>query len=97
MVEKGVKKDERNPYYWIDEDEPSYISDDPREGIIWRCNYTFIRILALPHNEDYILKDIWFDDGPPEWVINAINRINSNALVSRSLFDMVWDWDENED
>lgn len=34
--------------HWIDEDEPVYISDDPREGIIWRSNYTFIRILALP-------------------------------------------------
>lgn len=83
--------------HWIDKDEPSYISDDPREGIIWRSNYTFIRILALPHNEDYILKDIWFDDDPPKWVIDAIDRINSNAPDSRSCFDMVWDWDENED
>lgn len=83
--------------HWIDEDEPSYISDDPREGIIWRCNYTFVRILALPHNEDYILKDIWFDDGLPEWVMYAIDGINSNAPDSRACFDAVWDWDENED
>ena len=81
----------------IDEDEPEYISDDPREGIIWRSNYTFIRILALPHNEDYILKDIWFDDDPPEWVIDAIDRICCDFPDSRSCFDMVWDWDENED
>ena len=97
MVEKGVKKDERNPYYWIDEDEPDYISDDPREGIIWRSNYTFIRILALPHNEDYILKDIWVDDNPPEWVMDAINRINCDFPDSRSCFDAVWDWNEDED
>ena len=83
--------------HWIDEDEPSYISDDPREGIIWRCNYTFVRILALPHNKDYILKDIWFDDGLPEWVMYAIDGINSNAPDSRACFDAVWDWDENED
>lgn len=83
--------------HWIDEDEPSYISDDPREGIIWRCNYTFVRILALPHNEDYILKDIWFDDGLPEWVMYAIDGIDSNAPDSRACFDAVWDWDENED
>ena len=83
--------------HWIDEDGPSYISDDPREGIIWRCNYTFVRILALPHNEDYILKDIWFDDGLPEWVMYAIDGINSNAPDSRACFDAVWDWDENED
>ena len=83
--------------HWIDEDGPSYISDDPREGIIWRCNYTFVRILALPHNEDYILKDIWFDDGLPEWIMYAIDGINSNAPDSRACFDAVWDWDENED
>ena len=85
--------------HWTDEDEPSYISDDPREGIIWRSNYTFVRILALPHNEDYILKDIWFDDGLPEWVIYAIGGINSNAPDSRACFDAIWEWewDENED
>ena len=83
--------------HWIDEDEVSYISDDPREGIIWRSNYTFVRILALPHNEDYILKDIWFEDGLPEWVIDAIDGIGSNVLNSRSCFDALWDWDENED
>lgn len=83
--------------HWVDEYEPVYISDDPIEGIIWRCEYTFLRILALPHSEDYILKDIWFDDDPPEWVIDAIDRISSNSPDSRSLFDMVWDWDENED
>ena len=83
--------------HWIDKDEVSYISDDPREGIIWRSNYTFVRILALPHNEDYILKDIWFDDDLPEWVIDAIDRIKWEFPDSRSCFDMVWDWDENED
>ena len=76
--------------HWIDKDEPSCISDDPREGIIWRSNYTFVRILALPHNEDYILKDIWFDDGLPEWVIDAIDRIRCDFPDSRSCFDMVW-------
>lgn len=83
--------------HWIDEDEPAYISDDPREGIIWRSNYTFVRILALPHNEDYILKDIWFEDGLPEWVMYAVDGINNNAPDSRACFDAVWDWDENED
>lgn len=81
--------------HWID-DEPSYISDDPIEGIIWRCGYTFLRILALPHSEDYILKDIWVNDDPPEWVIDAINRINSNFPDSRSCFDAIWDWDSDE-
>lgn len=83
--------------HWIDEDEPSYIVDDPREGIVCRSNYTFIRILALPHNEDYIIKDIWFDDGLPEWVADVIDRIIFNSPDSHSLFDMVWDWDESED
>ena len=83
--------------HWTDEDEPSYFSDDPKEGIIWRCNYTFVHILSLPHNEDYILKDIWVDDNPPEWVMDAINRINCDFPDSRSCFDAVWDWDENED
>ena len=81
----------------IGEDEPEYISDDPRKGIIWRSNYTFIRILALPHSEDYILKDIWFDDDPPEGVIDAIDRICCDFPDSRSCFDAVWDWDKNED
>lgn len=83
--------------HWIDEDEPDNIVNDPREGIICRSNYTFIRILALPHDENYIIKDIWFDTYPPAWVRDAIDRILSHAPDSRSLFDMVWDWYENED
>lgn len=81
----------------INEDEPEYISDDPREGIIWRRNSTFVHILALTHSEDYILKDIWLDDDLPEWVIDAIDRINCDFPDSRSCFDAVWDWNEDED
>lgn len=79
----------------IGEDTPEFLSDDPRKGIIWRRNDTFIRALALPHNENYILKDIWFDNDPPEWVIDAIDCINCNFPDSRDYFDAVWDWDED--